>query len=392
MARKKLFKNFDAEAEAKAREAAMSDPTSQFRSTLSEEFTNKYTKFYSNNGDNFIDFIPFVAEESFSNLIEGDPNWRIIYKTHSKVGPKNERIVCPRTFGLSCPICDKYDEVKYDFPGEKGSTENKEYYKNVVGPLQPKNRAVYYVVDRINKEKSDEGVKFLDMASFYIEEKIDKYAKNRLGEPIFYYDEDDGKMIHYTWEVDEEARKKGQQSAPSFAIVGLEKREMPGEDGKLVPYIVSDEELDAVKPLGKWIFNVLSYDEIVEMMEGSVSTNSSPAKDESTDEQLDGAFGKTEEEEKTEEKFEKTKFPESSEEMDDIPWDTEESKEESKDKQSSRSRRSRSSANPDVVAVMKCETMEELDNFCDDRDLDVWAKNYENVDDFREAVLEFVRK
>lgn len=326
MARKKLFKNFDAEAEARAREAAMSDPTPQFRSTLSEEFTNKYKKFYSNNGDNFIDFIPFVAEESFSNLIQGDPNWRILYKTHSKVGPKSEIIVCPRTFGEPCPICDKYDEVKYDFPGEKGSTENKEYYKNVVGPLQPKNRAVYYVVDRSTKEKSDEGVKFLDMASFYIEENIGKYAKNRLGEPIFYYDEDDGKMIHYTWEVDEEARKKGQQSAPKFAIVGLEDREMPGEDGKLVPYVVSDEELDATTPLGKWIFNVLSYDEIVEIMEGSVPTNAVSNQDSSTDEQLDDAFGKTERTESRKD-FAKQSSDEM-DDMDDIPWETKEEEKE----------------------------------------------------------------
>lgn len=390
MARKKLFKNFDAEAEARAREAAMSDPTPQFRSTLSEEFTNKYKKFYSNNGDNFIDFIPFVAEESFSNLIQGDPNWRILYKTHSKVGPKSEIIVCPRTFGEPCPICDKYDEVKYDFPGEKGSTENKEYYKNVVGPLQPKNRAVYYVVDRSTKEKSDEGVKFLDMASFYIEENIGKYAKNRLGEPIFYYDEDDGKMIHYTWEVDEEARKKGQQSAPKFAIVGLEDREMPGEDGKLVPYVVSDEELDATTPLGKWIFNVLSYDEIVEIMEGSVPTNAVSNQDSSTDEQLDDAFGKTERTESRKD-FAKQSSDEM-DDMDDIPWETKEEEKEEENPPRSRRTRSDPPTNPDVEKVMKCEDMEALDNFCEEKEIDLYADDFNSLDDFKEAVLEFVKK
>jgi hypothetical protein len=380
MARKRgMFKNFDPEQDKAAVAAATSDEPNPKRSKWSEEFINSCIMYQHNNGDNFIDIIPFEAEEDFANLKEGTPNWRLVYKQHVNIGPNKETVVCPRTYGEKCPICDEYDKVRFNFPGEKGSQENKEYYNNVVKPLQPKSRAIYGIVDRRNEEESNKGVQYMDMSTFYIEDNIDAYAKDRRGEPIFYQDPDDGKIIHYTWEVDEEARKKGQQSAPDFKIVGLVDRELPLENGEMKPYEVSDEELDEMKPLGKWIFNLASDEEIKEMMEGTASVSVTKKNSEyDAQEQLDRAFGKREE-----------RVARNTEEEPPFEPDKEEEK-------PSRSRgRSRNkeedSSNPLVAKLMKMETVDEIDTFCEENVIDVFAEDFGSVEEFREAVLEFVK-
>jgi hypothetical protein len=371
-----MFAGFDPEKDKAAVEAAASDQAGAKRNKWSEEFA-VLPMYMNRNGQNFIDMIPFMSEENFANLRKGEPNWRLIYKQHVNVGPNRETIVCPRCFGERCPICDAYDEVRFNFPGEKGSKENKEYYTNVVKPLQPKARALYSVVDRKDKESSDKGVQYFDMATFYIEENIDAYAKDRRGEPIFYMDADDGRIINYEWIVDEEARKKGQQSAPDFKIVGLLDRELPLEDGTMEAYQVSDEELEMVKPLGKWVFNIASYDEIKEMMEGSMVTT--PASKESTDEQLDDAFGK--------------RMRPEEDDDDSVPFEVE--KKEKKEEKTvekpsrSRSRASKGDENPVVQKINALATMEDVDAYCEENEIDVFADEFDSLEDFKVAVLEF---
>lgn len=41
---------------------------------------------------------------------------------------------------------------------------------------------------------------------------------------------------------------------------------------------------------------------------------------------------------------------------------------------------------------MKCEDMEALDNFCEEKEIDLYADDFNSLDDFKEAVLEFVKK
>jgi len=377
MSRGDFFKNFDEEKDKAAVEAASSDAPAQKRSKWSPEF-QALLQYKQHNGANFIDMIPFKAEEDFANLLKGDYNWRLIYKQHANIGPNKETFVCPRSYGEQCPICDEYDNVRFNYPGEKGSDTNKEYHKNVVLPLAPKARAVYSIVDRSSFETSKLGVQYMDMSTFYIEENIGKYAVDRRGDKIYYFHPDSGRIVHYTWEVDEDARKRGQQSAPDFAIVALEAREMPDEKGDLKPYVVSDEELAMVKPLGKWIFNIASAEEIREMMEGTVTSavDSRSNAEKEAKEQLDEVFGKRGESEP--------------------PFDVEE-KETAAPPSRSRSRSSSSSAvnksNPEVEIVKAMTTVEELDEYCEANEIDLFASDYDEVfDDFKNAVIEYVNK
>jgi hypothetical protein len=84
------------------------------------------------------DVIPYEVSRPTPYADVGELYYEYTYFAHFNVGPSKKAIVCPRTIGKKCPICDMWDDV------QKDPSENDEDYRQA---LKPKKRQLYYIVD-----------------------------------------------------------------------------------------------------------------------------------------------------------------------------------------------------------------------------------------------------
>lgn len=204
------------------------------------------------------DIIPFVVSEDF--LVNEQTHrvlhrkdeyyYSIDYWVHTKCGPSNHNILCPRkSLGLPCPICEIADERKKEV--EFG---DKEKFKVHVKPFLPMHRHMYqiWVHDRA-KEEENKGVQLLDMAHFSLEQNLLLIAK----------DPETGENIEFSWPGVEGKRicfmREG-AGATNTQYLGHKfidrKEEIP------------DEIVNQAVPLNEYI-TIYTYDEISDIINGS---------------------------------------------------------------------------------------------------------------------------
>jgi len=118
---------------------------------------------------NTIDIVPFVIKSKDHPLVYagkkkvGDVCYNLNVWTHSKVGPGNLTVICPKkTYGKPCPICDVASEYY-----KQGAEKKKEY-----DATKAKNICYYNIIDC---DHPDEGLKVWNV-SFYLfeEDMVDK--------------------------------------------------------------------------------------------------------------------------------------------------------------------------------------------------------------------------
>ncbi len=83
-----------------------------------------------------LDFLPYIVSDQKHPIAKpGTLWWRRPVLLHTNVGTDNERIVCPKTFGKPCPICE-FQKKRFNEGAPK--EETKEYY--------PQKRSLYAVI------------------------------------------------------------------------------------------------------------------------------------------------------------------------------------------------------------------------------------------------------
>jgi len=114
-----------------------------------------------------LDHIPYEVKDPKkhpdSKKIPDDIWWRYPYLIHRGVGPNKEDIICPRTRGKACPVCEDGDAVLED-PNRK----NKE-----AGPYRPSKRRMYVVIPR-NHNKYKEIPHLWDISEYAYERQLNK--------------------------------------------------------------------------------------------------------------------------------------------------------------------------------------------------------------------------
>ena len=88
--------------------------------------------------------------------------FRSSFKVHRNVGPDNETVVCPRTFGKSCPICEHR---------EKRAKEGAE--KDELRELYGKPRSLYAIIP-LGIDKYEEVVTVWDMSDKLFQDTLDE--------------------------------------------------------------------------------------------------------------------------------------------------------------------------------------------------------------------------
>jgi hypothetical protein len=328
------------------------------------------------NGEALIDVIPYQMEEPCGvsvdiepktkpkekkfdnngchiNKKKGDWVFQLNYWTHSNVGPNKATVVCPRTFGESCPVCEKEQQLLSNWPYESGSDDSKAYYRDVVAPLKTKNRTLF----NIHVDGDDGGKQYLwDTSWFFVPKELLGINRDpRTKEPIYWFDPDTGKSIFFNF-----SNFDKNETRPDVSGVQFIARDKP----------IPDEWIDAAIPLDQVLIKT-SYEEIKAMMDGVVEHDApdscaSPSAEEEVQEQLDAAFGRSDavEDEKTEEASTAPR----------------------------RSRQKPAEDNPLVVKVMHMETMEDVDAFCEEKGIEVYMQDYEELGLFKAAVAEWLKE
>jgi len=103
-----------------------------------------------------LDFIPYkvTQEPNLDDVPAGSDWYRRGFKVHRAVGPDDAIVVCPKTIGKKCPICEEFARLKKDPDAEAEDAES----------IRPKLRYLYNVKDR-------EGNKFIWDVSHHLFQK-----------------------------------------------------------------------------------------------------------------------------------------------------------------------------------------------------------------------------
>lgn len=188
-----------------------------------------------------LDVLPYVVKNikkhSDAQNIESDIWWRLPFKVHKNIGPDRKDIVCPRTIGRKCKICEDRQKLYNDPHGDE----------EVAKLLKAKDRVLYYVIPR--KSKDFENKPHLwEISYFCFGKELDKeidYEEDYAG----FADPEDG----YTLDVRFATEKLGKNSFIKCDRIDFRKRDdiddevfedLPDLMDCLV--ILSKEEIDAI--------------------------------------------------------------------------------------------------------------------------------------------------
>lgn len=159
-------------------------------------------------GEHFFDIVPFFVGSKYpteswvnkkgrrvidANCKEGSLFYKLDIWYHKRVGEDSLAVPCAkRNYGKPCPICEWVEEQYKKLP------EGDPALKTIWSDHGPKRQCVYnvYVVNE-DGEKLDEDIQVLNVADFYMEEKLRTISRPRKGGIIFYADPEEGKTVFF---------------------------------------------------------------------------------------------------------------------------------------------------------------------------------------------------
>ena len=122
-----------------------------------------------------IDFMPYEVsdkhhpdrDERNEIAIEGSYWYKRPFHNHKNVGVKNEKVICPQSFGKPCPICDYRAELR-----KKNGDEDE------IKELNTSNRNLYPVIIRGHKKFEDGKVYLFDFSDYLFQEKFEQQLQD----------------------------------------------------------------------------------------------------------------------------------------------------------------------------------------------------------------------
>jgi len=193
-----------------------------------------------------LDILPYkVTDESHPDEVEqGDTWYTRPFMIHKDVGVNNERIVCPRSIGEPCPICEEAESLS-----RSGDAD-----KDTLRALWPKNRALYNVVDI---QADEPVVMVLDYSTFLFGELLEKRVAQDLEERGDFFELENGCTLICDFEEKKGTGSDG-QGFTSFPCVSIDFKSREDYDDELLEQVVN---LDGV-------LMILTYEEIEAKFQG----------------------------------------------------------------------------------------------------------------------------
>jgi len=205
----------------------------------------KQFKEKANKDRTYVDIIPYIVSDKKhldmnpddpESAHVGNPWYKRPIQVHHSIGAKTESVVCPRSVGKKCPICE-YREAEL-----KDGVE----WKEVVGKTSDRN--LYVVIPKKNKEY-DEEMHIWDISQFCFQEKLNEEMDEDSDNQIF-PDPEDGKTLKIRFS-EETFGGKGKNKYPKASRIDFEDR----KKGYKESIMKDSPDLDTV-------FTVLSYKDL----------------------------------------------------------------------------------------------------------------------------------
>lgn len=194
-----------------------------------------------------LDVLPYkVQAKNLEEIPKGEEWFRRQFYIHFGIGPEKKTIVCPRTNGEKCPICEYRSELF-----KKGAEQSE------TDAIRPQLREVYNVID--TKDESGE-VKLFVISRENFGKKLDEEVRENENEDVAAFPYLEG---GYTLKVRFTDETFAGKSFLKASRVDFEKRD----------YDYPESTLEDVYDLNT-IFNIQSYEEIKSIFLGISSEDS----------------------------------------------------------------------------------------------------------------------
>jgi len=133
-------------------------------------------------GDNRLDFIPFTITKDWMPYEPGFDDYKVDVWVHRNVGPNNDRVICPKTIGKACPICEERKNMR-DQGDDDGAKE-----------LRPSLKCLYNV---INADDRDGPILIFEASQFLFEKEMLDEAYSVLEDDVSIFDPETGLTVKF---------------------------------------------------------------------------------------------------------------------------------------------------------------------------------------------------
>jgi uncharacterized Zn finger protein (UPF0148 family) len=179
------------------------------------------------------DILPYVVSvDNHPEVKKGEQWYQRNYLAHRNVGPEEKFLICPRTIGKRCPICEEHQKLKKDPNAEE----------EVVDALRAKERELFNVV----MKDGDGSVMVLDISTFLFGRKLEEEIREGDEANAAFAELSGGKTLKVRWE----SKSMGTSKFVEAGRIDFVDRED-----------IDPSALEAVVDLDK-AMKILSYEEI----------------------------------------------------------------------------------------------------------------------------------
>lgn len=225
------------------------------------EIETEYPLWYAKGGEHTLCIIPYMAgdKDPDNKIKEGDFTYTLTILVHYGIGINEDNIVCPRTYGDRCPICEYRKELIKN-EGEE----------DLIKALNAKTRCIYNVWVFDNETEINKGVQIWDSSHYLFQRQLVALAKHPRGGGHINFASpfEDGCAVFFE-RVGENIGTKyvGMKLFPREEILGPEYKEIP------------EEILDSACCLDQAI-ELLNYETIKDKFMSGVSASGSDSQEE----------------------------------------------------------------------------------------------------------------
>ena len=200
------------------------------------------------------DILPYrISVDNHPEVKKGELWYERTYYAHRNVGPEEKFLMCPKTVGKRCPICEEHQKLKKDPNAEE----------EVVDALRAKERELFNVV----MKDGDGSVMILDMSTYLFGRKLEEEIREGDEANAAFAELVGGKTLKVRWE----SKSMGTQKFVEAGRIDFLDRED-----------IDEAALEAVVDLDK-AMKILSYDEINQIFQAGgdeVPEDETPAEEE----------------------------------------------------------------------------------------------------------------
>jgi len=197
------------------------------------------------------DILPYrVTVDTHPEVKKGELWYERTYLAHRNIGPDEQFLICPRTIGKRCPICEEHQRLKKDPNVEE----------EVVDALRPKERELFNVVLKNGKDE----VQILDISSFLFGRMLEEEIRNGDVDIAAFAELKGGKTLKVRW---------GEKSMGKQKFVEATRIDFLDRDD------YDDDTIDSTIDLDK-AMKIMSYEEIEKIFHAGSGDDETTTKDE----------------------------------------------------------------------------------------------------------------